>query len=202
VTPHCRCSLDRRRGAGGSPESRGRPDRTDLPPARFVLLDLRDRADHRSAHIPGSVCLPATPSPTPLRASSRAIGPASIPHDASGRALLRPGCIRSRNGATQAARYGFRDLRWFRGAGGVGSLQRKPCAALRPRKRKKLFPVCDPSSSSPRAVFNHSRPARLEAYQNTLPKSALIFPHVPGWLGVASPGVTYIRGSRSRRDMW
>ena len=87
-------------------------EQPDEPP---ILLDLRGHRDWRRSHIPGSVCLPAHVFADSLETVLEEHWPGA---DRGRRPMILycygADCVRSRNGATLAARAGFLKLLWYR----------------------------------------------------------------------------------------
>ncbi len=87
----------------------------DLPPGRFLLLDLRGERDFDRGHIPGAVSLPVDRLDRDLEATVAEYWPGA---DRARTPVVfycyGPGCTRSRNGANLAAHHGFLKLEWFR----------------------------------------------------------------------------------------
>jgi len=87
----------------------------DFDYASLAFLDLRGAFDFRRRHLPGAISLPIH-----LFADSLSSLVAKRWPDADRASLpmvlycYGPGCVRSRNAATMAARRGFRELLWFR----------------------------------------------------------------------------------------
>jgi len=91
-------------------------DRERPPAERLLLIDARHGPDWRAGHIPGSINLPAHYPPDSLEALLRRAAPAIDRSRAFAVfTCYGPGCVRSRNGSTRAARAGFRRVGWHRG---------------------------------------------------------------------------------------
>ena len=85
------------------------------PPRNLILLDLRERGDYESGHLPGAVLLP------PYEFEQRLDSVVAARWPGADRArtpfvvyCYGPDCTRSRNCTTMAARAGWRDLWWFK----------------------------------------------------------------------------------------
>ncbi len=95
---------------------RGKDFRTiDLPPADFILLDLRGVRDWQNGHIPGAIQV----SPTRLDDQIEDLVAAYWPGADRTKVPVvvycyGSGCTRSRWGTTIAARHGFTHLEWFK----------------------------------------------------------------------------------------
>ena len=89
----------------------------ERPPAeRFLLIDARHTPDWRAGHVPGAINLPAHFPPDSLETLLRRAAPGIDRTRAFAVfTCYGPGCVRSRNGATRAARAGFRRVGWHRG---------------------------------------------------------------------------------------
>ncbi len=87
----------------------------DIPPPRFILLDLRGENDFRRGHLPGALSLQPHLFEKYLDYLAGEYWPgadrARIPLVVY---CYGPTCTRSRNGSTQAARRGFLNLFWYK----------------------------------------------------------------------------------------
>jgi thiosulfate/3-mercaptopyruvate sulfurtransferase len=87
----------------------------DLPPPDLILFDLRGEREWRIGHIPGALNIPPHHFDRDLEGTVAAFWPgadrATIPVVFY---CYGPGCTRSRNCSTIAARHGFQNLLWFK----------------------------------------------------------------------------------------
>ncbi len=87
----------------------------DLPPPDLILFDVRGERDYLSGHLPGAVNLAPHLFEAQLEGTVAAFWPGA---DRSTIPVVfycyGPGCTRSRNCSTMAARHGFQNLLWFK----------------------------------------------------------------------------------------
>jgi len=94
----------------------GRSPADSLPPADFLLLDVRTEMGFAGGHIPGGVRLTASQMGDSLDVVLRRHWPAADPRRVPVTVYCwGTTCIRSRDGGTRLARLGLRNVEWFRG---------------------------------------------------------------------------------------